>query len=82
MGSKGSLGSSINKANVVAIDEDAPDLGNLSNNALGPLDQSFVDNASLQPDPDGSLPPPPEVSPPLIYEDQVTPVWPVAGAVK
>jgi hypothetical protein len=62
--------------------EDAPDLSNLSNNALGPLDQSFVDNASLHPNPDGSLPPPPEVSPPLIYEDQVTPVWPVAGAVK
>lgn len=60
-------------------DED-PALGSLSNNALGPLDQSLEDAASLKADAQGHLPPPPPVGTPLVYEDPVTPVWPTAGA--
>jgi len=56
-----------------------PDLGDFSNAALGPLDQSLSDNADLTADADGNLPPPPPVGSPLDYEDPVTPVWPAAG---
>uniref|UniRef100_UPI003F49150D hypothetical protein n=1 Tax=Cupriavidus yeoncheonensis TaxID=1462994 RepID=UPI003F49150D len=59
---------------------DDPALGNFSNNALGPLDQSLQDAADLKADAAGKLPPPPPVGAPLVYEDPVTPVWPAAGA--
>jgi len=76
-----SLGMSDHIQKDTGYHEEAPDLSGLSNNALGPLDQSFADAASLQPNADGTLPAPPDVVPPLVYEDKVTPVWPV-GAVK
>lgn len=59
---------------------DKPTLDAFSNNALGPLNQSLQDNAELKADASGTLPPPPPVGTPLVYEDPVTPVWPVAGA--
>jgi len=58
---------------------DHPSLAGLSNNALGPLAQSFEDAAGLEPDADGALPPPPPVGTALVYEDPVEPVWPAAG---
>ena len=60
---------------------EVPMLDNYSNNALGPIDQAFADAAALKVNPDGSLPAPPPVGSPLVYEDPVTPVWPPAGAV-
>jgi hypothetical protein len=60
--------------------QDDPNLDAFSNNALGVLDQSFNDNANLQPDASGNLPPPPPVGAPLVYETPVVPVWPVQGA--
>jgi hypothetical protein len=62
--------------------DEAPDLGSLSNNALGPLNQSLADNAALKLNADGTLPAPPDVGEPLIFEDSVTPVWPPAGGAK
>ena len=61
--------------------DDQPDLEDLSNNALGPLTQSFADAASLAPDANGNPPPPPPVGTPLVYEDEVAPVWPGNGGV-
>jgi len=58
----------------------APTLNALDNNTLGGIDQSLMDNAALKPKADGSLPPPPPVGEPLVYEDPVTPVWTLAGA--
>jgi hypothetical protein len=60
---------------------DIPKLEPYSNNALGPVDQSYADVAAIQPDAAGNYTPPP-VGTPLVYEDPVTPVWPVglAGA--
>lgn len=52
----------------------APSLGTLSNAALGPLDQTLADNASLVADADGTPPPPPPVGTPLVYEPAVVPV--------
>jgi hypothetical protein len=57
-----------------------PDLSALSNNTIGNIDQSQLDNKALQPHADGSLPPPPPVGEPLVYEDPVTPMWTLAGA--
>lgn len=57
-----------------------PDLSALSNNTLGNIDQSQLDNKALQANADGSLPPPPPVGEPLVYEDPVVPVWTLAGA--
>lgn len=56
--------------------DETPDLAALSNNALGPLNQSFTDHMALQANADGSLPPPPDTGEPLVYEAPVTPVWP------
>jgi hypothetical protein len=59
----------------VGLDED-PAIDDLSNNTLGPIDQTLQDNAERLPASDGTLPPPPPVGTPLVYEDPVTPVWP------
>jgi len=59
----------------------APDLAGLSNNALGPVDQSFSDAAALKAaNADDPPPSPPPVGTPLVYEAAVTPVWPRQGA--
>ena len=52
-----------------------PDLSGLDNNALAPLDQSYSDAAALAAAADGSLVPP-ETGSPLVYETDVTPLWP------
>jgi hypothetical protein len=59
--------------------DETPDLDGLGNNALGPLNQSMADNAALKLNADGSLPTPPDVGEPVVFEDQVTPVWPTVG---
>jgi hypothetical protein len=59
---------------------ETPELGAFGNNALGPLDQALQDAADLKADAAGSLPQPPPVGSPLIYEDPVTAVWPTTGA--
>ena len=56
-------------------------LGGLGNNALGPLNQSFADNAALKIGADGTPPEPPQVGEPLIFENKVTPIWPATGAL-
>lgn len=61
--------------------QEDPTLDGFSNNALGPLDQSLQDNAELKADASGTLPPPPPVGTPLVYEDPVTPVWPAKGVL-
>ena len=61
------------------LDED-PAIDDLSNNSLGPIDQTLQDNAGRKADSAGNLPPPPPVGTPLVYEEAVTPVWPPAGA--
>lgn len=77
-GAPGAMEQRIMDANGMA---DIPKLDGYSNNAIGPLDQSFADAAALKANADGSLPPPPPVGTPLVYEDPVTPVWPTpAGA--
>lgn len=78
------LNTLLNSSMKVRIKEDTgadkkPDLGSYSNNALGPLDQSLQDAADLKADAQGTLPPPPPVGTPLVYEDTVTPVWPPAA---
>ncbi|SBT07499.1 conserved hypothetical protein [Candidatus Accumulibacter aalborgensis] len=65
----------------VGIDQD-PAIDDLSNNNLGPIDQTLQDNAERLPASDGTLPPPPPVGTPLVYEDPVTPVWPATGGAK
>ena len=65
----------------VGVDED-PAIDDLSNNSLGPIDQTLQDNAARLPASDGTLPPLPPVGTPLIYEDPVVPVWPPAGATR
>ena len=42
----------------------------------------MADNAALKLNADGSLPEPPDVGEPLVFEDKVTPVWPAAGVGK
>ncbi len=63
----------------IGLDEN-PAIDDLSNNSLGPIDQTLQDNAARTPGSDGSLPPTPPVGTPLVYEQAVTPVWPPAGA--
>jgi hypothetical protein len=48
----------------VGLDED-PAIDDLSNNTLGPIDQTLQDNAERLPASDGTLPPPPPVGTPL-----------------
>lgn len=57
------------------------DLGDYSNNALGTLDQSLTDNASLTANADGSLPSAPPVGTPVAYEPTVTSTWSLRTAV-
>lgn len=73
----GSMEQRIMDANGIS---DIPAFENYSNNALGPIDQSFADAATFKPDAAGNLPPPPPVGSPLEYEAPVTPVWPAKGA--
>ena len=61
--------------------DETPDITGLSNNALGPMNQSMADNAALELAADGTLPAPPETGEPLIFEDPVTPVWPAPKGV-
>jgi hypothetical protein len=79
------LGSLLNASMKTRIREDTgydkdPDIGALSNNALGPIDQSQEDAAGLKAGAQGKLPPTPPVGTPLVYEDTVTRVWPPGGA--
>ena len=62
--------------------DETANLSGLGNNGLGPLNQSFADNAALKANADGTLPDPPDVGEPLVFEDKVAPVWPAAGGAK
>jgi hypothetical protein len=73
------LGSSLGASILASTgDNDPVDLSEFSNNALGPIDQSFADVKTFQPEADGTLTSPP-VGTPLVYEDPVTPLWPTPG---
>ena len=61
--------------------DEVPVLDALGNNALGAIDQSLQDAAARQPDAQGQLPDVPPVGEPLVYEEPVTPVWTLKGAV-